>query len=396
MSDCERWLRETLPLEPAVLGQAVHEARRRAAELGVDETTMAARLRDDRLETERLLQLVVPPETWLFRHAAAFELLRDALGARAGARVRVLSLGCARGAEPFSVAAAAASLGRTAADTEIVGVDWCSDNLREAAENACAPLAQRAPLPGWAARWFAPDGYGALRLHATPAAMLRWMHADILRDELPGPAEVVLCRNVAIYLDEPGRARLARRLERLVASDGLLLVGHADPPAIWNGAFEGTGPAAAFAFRPRTVGGSRATRSPDPAPPRRTPAAAPSVAPVARESVAFAATPEPSASLARARELADEGRLDDSAHMLDRLLASEPMCADGWSILGAVRLAQQRAYDAEACFRKVVYLQPMHALSLLQLSALAGARGDQASADRLRLRAARAASGLPE
>ena len=206
MSACERWVHASLPLETMVLGHAAAEASRRARELGLGDDAFAARLASDRSEVERLLRLVVPPETWLFRHAPAFELVRGWLQARPGVRVRMLSLGCARGAEAFSLAATAASVGRTEADTEIIGIDWCEANLQEARTGTCSPLAQRGPLPAWAEPWFTPDARGALRLDASALRMVRWMHADMVRDALPGPADLVLCRNVAIYLGTEARA----------------------------------------------------------------------------------------------------------------------------------------------------------------------------------------------
>lgn len=397
MSACERWAQASLPLETAVMGHAVREAQRRAAELRLDESAFVERLIADRTEVERLLRTVVPPETWLFRHGAAFEMVRAWLQVRPGVRVRMLSLGCARGAEPFSLAATAASVGRSELDTEIVAMDWCASNLREAEAGTCSPLAQRGPLPEWASEWFAPDARGALRLHATAMRMIRWVHADILRDPLPAPAHLVMCRNVAIYLGEAARRELARRLDAATDAEGLLFVGHADPTCLWEGAFAAAEHAASFGHQRRVA---TAPTSPAPRPVASARPRAP-VTPSARPlapSAAAPAMPAPSSrpNLDQAREFADEGRLAESAGALERLLEAEPLRAEGWSLLGAVRLAQHRTPEAEACFRKVVYLHPNDSLSLLQLSALSEARGDHAAADRLRLRAARAASGATE
>ena len=120
MNQLEHWIREQLPLDPAVSVQAVREAQRRATELRLSEAAMVERLQRDRSEVDRLLTVVVPPETWLFRHEPAFEAVRAWLTAHAGRRVQMVSLGCARGAEPLSLAATAASVGRTALDTEIM------------------------------------------------------------------------------------------------------------------------------------------------------------------------------------------------------------------------------------------------------------------------------------
>ncbi len=43
-----------------------------------------------------------------------------------------------------------------------------------------------------------------------------------------GPFDVIFCRNVMIYFDNPTRARLLAECERLLKSGGYLMVGHAE------------------------------------------------------------------------------------------------------------------------------------------------------------------------
>lgn len=408
MNQIEHWIRERLPLDPAVSVQAVREAQRRAGELRLSEAAMVERLHRDRSEVERLLTVVVPPETWLFRHEPAFEAVRAWLTAHAGRRVQMVSLGCARGAEPLSLAATAASVGRTAQDTEIIGIDWNEAHLRDAAGGAVSPLAQRGPLPEWAAHWFQPDQRGWIRLRSEALAMIQWRRADLVQDALPMAVDVAMCRNVAIYLSQQARETLRDRLAAMVQPDGLLCLGHADPTVLWEGAFEGAEWTGGFVFRHRTRPAMPPldlsalplptpstprpwTAKPLPAAPRvptRTSAPAP-------EAIGNPVAPQPAvqSSMASIQSLADSGRLDQASSQLEALLARDGLQGDAWALLGAVRLGQGRHDDAEECFRKVVYLQPHHALSLLQLSALAERRGDRTAADRLRLRAARAAAG---
>lgn len=408
MNQLEHWIREQLPLDPAVSVQAVREAQRRATELRLSEAAMVERLQRDRSEVDRLLTVVVPPETWLFRHEPAFEAVRAWLTAHAGRRVQMVSLGCARGAEPLSLAATAASVGRTALDTEIIGIDWNEAHLRDAALGAVSPLAQRGPLPEWAAHWFQPDQRGWIRLRAEALSMIQWRRADLVLDALPMAVDVAMCRNVAIYLSQQARETLRDRLAAMVQPDGLLCLGHADPTVLWEGAFEGADWSGGFVFRHRTgpvappldlaklpqpTGSTTRPwttqpRSAAPSLPTRLPAAMP-----ATDAKAVVPQPVAQCSMASIQTLADSGRLDQASSMLETLLSRDGLQGDAWALLGAVRLGQGRHEDAEECFRKVVYLQPHHALSLLQLSALAERRGDRTAADRLRLRAARAAAG---
>lgn len=399
MSELERWIRDTLPLDAAVSEHALREARRRAAELGVLEAGLLDRLRSDPREIDRLLTTVVPPESWLFRHEPAFEAIREWLREHDGRRVRMLSLGCARGAEALSLAAAAMSVGRTPANTTIVGVDWNQSHLQDAAVGSVSPLAQRAPLPGWAERWFEPDERGWLRLRPEPRSMIRWERADIVKDPAPDVADVVMCRNVAIYLGASARATLRERLATVVRPGGLLCLGHADPGMLWEGAFEALARPGGFVFTRREPsathgtppvrvtpmpshesGTAMSTTIVDPARPRCDPSGFPITRPIANPI-----------TLAAIQELADAGHLDQAASRLESMVHLDGLQAEAWALLGSVRLAQGRHADAEGCFGKVVYLQPRHALALLQLSGLADRRGDAATADRLRLRAARAA-----
>jgi chemotaxis protein methyltransferase CheR len=45
---------------------------------------------------------------------------------------------------------------------------------------------------------------------------------------MQGPLDVVMCRNVMIYLDPPTRKRLVLDVERILRPGGLLLVGHSE------------------------------------------------------------------------------------------------------------------------------------------------------------------------
>lgn len=382
MNALESWLRSKLPLQQNVLQHAIDQARRLANAARVSESTFLETLQDDPSVLEQVLAVAVPAETWLFRHLPAFDCARSQLRSVGPRKARILSLGCATGAEAFSLAASAREAGRDALTCEIVAVDWNQENLRRAATGTCPPLAQRGAIPAWAARHFQTDSNGSLQLVPEAMAMIRWVHDDITGERMPLDCDIVFCRNVAIYLDEISRDRLARNLATSTQMGGLLCLGHADPPRLWSDA-----------FRPIAVAGAFALERFDPL--HEQPQAAPSrtrLGPIATPTAVAPMAPAVP-SLTRAQEFADAGDLDQAIGILERIVQSDPIDVEAWQLLGSAHLARGASVEAEACFRKVVYLHPDHALALLQLSMFAEERGDGTASARMRARAAHVLRG---
>ncbi|NBX24970.1 MAG: hypothetical protein EBQ99_02795 [Planctomycetes bacterium] len=366
MTPLAAWIRRRHGLEAGVAEHLLQEARRLGSRLALSDANLVLHLERHPVEAETLWRHAVPPETWLFRQPQAFEALRRWMEGHGGRPLQLASLGCATGAEALSMAATAASVGRDRRSTRIVAIDRNTDALGRARTGCVSPLGQRSPLPPWAQPWFEAMRDGSLRLRAEALAMIDWVEADLL-DAAPTPScDAAMCRNVAIYLDGPSRATLRDRLIERVRQGGLLFLGHADPREIWEGAFRWIDAPGAFMLERASASATAPT--------------APSVpAPAARAG-----------TLADLRAMADHGALDAAHAGLLAWTREHAMDAEAWWLRATVELATRRDDDARRSLDRVLYLEPMHTLALLQASALAEARGDHGEADRLRLRARRA------
>jgi chemotaxis protein methyltransferase WspC len=89
--------------------------------------------------------------------------------------------------------------------------------------------------------------------------------------------------------------------------------------------------------------------------------------------------------LARARTLADAGRLDDALAEVARAGPS----ADAFSLLGVIQQARGDRAAAAAAFRKALYLDPGHREALTHAMLLSAEQGDAGRAAVLRERLAR-------
>ena len=57
-----------------------------------------------------------------------------------------------------------------------------------------------------------------------------FLSVNLIRDDWPfrEPFDVIFCRNVMIYFDEPTQRRVLERMHRVLKPGGMLFVGHAE------------------------------------------------------------------------------------------------------------------------------------------------------------------------
>ena len=202
----------------------------------------------------------------------------------------------------------------------------------------------------------------------------------------------------------PARNRLMQTLRGMLSPQGLLFLGHAEGGIAREFGFEPIPSPLTFAFR--KIGVPAPAK---PTPPRREPVAAtvlvrqqgtlqplPPV-PVSRPRAKAAAPVAPAAApvsldtlLAEAERLADAGQLKQAQTVCAAALQAHGPSARTYYLLGLIAEAAASETEAEAFYRKTLYLEPDHYEALVQLSLLEKKRGDMQSARHLDERAGRA------
>ena len=385
MRELSAWLAANTPLEPEVNKFVELFAQERMRLLG-DKTIehYVARLQRDPQEAMYLHQHLSPPETWLFRYVAAFEVLREhLLKCDRSQVIQVASLGCATGSEPFSIAATALSCGLSAQNIHILALDYSDEHLAATKSGRASALAQRTPIPPWATQWLRPTTQGQLELDAAGMSMIELQRGDLSKWKPDRAFDFVFCRNVAIYLNEATKKRLGKLLCDITKSNDMRRseVDHAFVFA------RSDKPSASMKL-------DIATRALMPLLTPSAPKIKPSVSVAKSVSARAATTPMPAPApmmslLTKAQIAADCGNLAEAEKALLAHLAVEPSEIQAHVLFGCVQMAQKKFPEAERSFTKVVYLDPVNSLSLLSLAAIADMRGDAKSAERFRDRAAR-------
>jgi len=207
-----------------------------------------------------LIEAVVVPETWFFRDAEAFaalaRLAKVKLLDRPGKPVRVLSVPCSSGEEPYSAAMAMIDAGIAPERFSIDALDVSETALARARHAHYGRNAFRGHALAFRDRHFerAADGW---RLGPEVAARVRFAQANLLQLD-PYAFErfdFVFCRNVLIYFDRATQHAALDVLERLLADDGTLFVGPAETGLLMREGMTSAKIALAFAFH-RTRDGS--------------------------------------------------------------------------------------------------------------------------------------------
>jgi chemotaxis protein methyltransferase WspC len=406
MKQLEQMLRDEVGLEAAAIGSSLIEraARLRMKSLGLGSVAdYMALLRNSREEWTEFVEAVLVTETWFFRDpegiAACVRLALDEwLPAHPAAMMRVLSLPCASGEEPYSLAMALRDANVPAGRFQIDAADISARALALARRGVYGKNSFRGSDLAFQHRYFQPAARNFV-LQPAICDSVRFQQANLLSPAYAPPGErydFIFCRNLLIYLTPPARRKALAWLGRLLGPDGVLFVGPAEHPVVLEHGFVSIRIPMAFACRK-----GRPERLDSPAaqpahPERLTPAAdRAALSPPPQGPAHDAKLPWPrvsasaeTASLERARRLADAGQLREAAARCEAVLRENPSSAQAYFLLGLVREAGGDA-TAIDCYRKTLYLQPDHYDALLQMALLAKKNGDAASAGIFKRRAQR-------
>jgi chemotaxis methyl-accepting protein methylase len=195
-------------------------------------------LRTTPAEPFRLLERITIKVSRFYRHAPAFDHLRDVVlpalaQARSGEPLRIWCAGCGAGEEPYTLAMLMEKAG---IDGSIEATDIDASALNEG-RAGLYPLAATAELPAALATEFlepiVAGGQPVYGVHENLRARVRFTHHDVTSDEAApgkGPFDLVSCRNVLIYLQRPAQLRATQRLIDVIREGGVLSLGEAEWP----------------------------------------------------------------------------------------------------------------------------------------------------------------------
>ena len=379
-------------------------------------------------ELEELVELLIVPETWFFRDGEPFNFLEQYVFSEwwpnhRASTLRVLSVPCSTGEEPYSIAMTLINTGLTPNQFRIDAIDISNNSLLKAKEAIYTYNSFRGNNLDFQNRYFTKLGskyqLGDLVKNAVNFSQGNLVDGKFLIER--SSYDIIFCRNVLIYFDYEARKQSMQNLNRLLKNEGLLFLGHAETGQILEYDFVSVRHPFAFAYRKKVNHKQQLKASEDvdikqpqktipnfkltpvepstsnqkisitkPIQPPNPPATKLNSSidqPISlNKTNEIKANQTPTINLETARKLADSGNLNEAAQLCETYLKEKSTSVEAYILLGEIYQAKAWEQKAEQCFQKAIYLEPNNYEALVHLTLLKEHRGDVAGATVLKQR----------
>ncbi|MEW5727445.1 MAG: protein-glutamate O-methyltransferase [Pseudomonadota bacterium] len=210
-------------------------ARKRGLK-GLDDLVASMRTAGEDLLRE-VTEAMTTNESFFFRDIKPFDqfkamVLPKLLESRAARKsFRIWSAACSSGQEAYSLAMILKEEGARLAGwkIEIVGTDISNEMLEKAKAGMYSQFEVQRGLPIQLLVKYFKKNNEMWQIDPAIRAMVQYREYNLLHDLKPlGQFDVVFCRNVLIYFDQPTKTRVLDNISRIMPDDGLLYLGGAE------------------------------------------------------------------------------------------------------------------------------------------------------------------------
>lgn len=369
---------------PASRKNAVASAVRRVmARRGIEHAEhLLDQIGSDQSLADEIAMEVTGAETYFFRAPAQFDVIRNTIlpelcsRRSGGSPIRIWSAGCATGEEPYSLAILLEEEG-LAESARIMATDISRRALMKAKVAEYSAWSLRSTDDRLRRRYF--DNHDErFRLKRSLAWRVSFSRLSLGTDALPTPQgdfanlDLILCRNVLVYLETTVVRRIAGQLSACLAEGGWLLTAPSDPPLWKHAPFETSITSAGVIYRRRMATTQPIEKSSqDAGISHRLRRPAKNLSSLSRlgssqafETLSAVGRCQPeghderrAGSIARTiRALHDSGDIDAAARLTAEAVEKYPLSAELHYLQSLSFMSDGLIDAAAACLRRVVYL----------------------------------------
>lgn len=333
-----------------------------------------------------LAELAVVPETFFFREPAALEHAARIVQTKgAGRCVRILSVACSSGEEPYSLVMLLEGLSVPRSYYHIDAVDISAAAIAAALKGEYRPNSFRGKSLVETDQFFDKvDRHFVLKNEIKKS--VTFLTGNVVDDKFMQGYEkydIIFCRNLFIYLSPRAQVAVLNKLASLLARDGALYIGATEAETVRRNGWEPLGPPELCCFIPARLESPKhhlvrqvMARKDIPAAPVL-PSATPAIGQLSN-------------LLDEASRLANQGKYAEALEICRQYIKHEgKIKAQAYFLKGVIEHACNLMELAEESFTKTLYLQPDNIEALTYLALLAERRGDKEKGDLYRQRISR-------
>lgn len=334
-------------------------------------------------ETQEFIELIVVPETWFFRDKASLDyikefFIKELFKIAKGKTLKILSLPCASGEEPYSIVMALLDLGISSNQFTIDAVDISKRLLAKAKIGLYGKNSFRGTDLFFRERYFEKTEHGYL-IKPTVKSHVRFFYGNIADPNFlnlfRSQYDIVFCRNLLIYLHEEAQKQAFKVFDKLLVPNGILVLGPSETELARIRGYTGAAQYKSCAFQKRQKGKDEKTLA-------RLKTAGRFVLKAKEEKENVSAS-----ELEKATNLANNGSFEDATAICLDFMLEYGVHPQAYFLLGVIQHARGNEEKAEEFFLKTIYLQPSHHEALVYLALLSERRGDTHNAGLYRQRA---------
>lgn len=387
-----------------------------------DLQTYLKRLQTEPQELEELIESVIVPETWFFRDRKPFEFLgryvmSEWLPSQRNSTLRVLSLPCCTGEEPYSIAITLLEAGLNPNQFYIDAIDISKYSLSKAQKAIYGKKSFRGQEFSQKQHYFqqTAEGYQVSELVRRRVNFSYGNLLELFKKD-KNKYDVIFCRNLLIYFEDNARSQALKTLEILLTPNGLLFLGSAETGMLNTPKLVSVRQPFTFAyqkvenlakqensklstmsslaekltnvqqkkstfltpvdFQVKNAWTEQIRKKLSDYPAQITPP----ISKVTRENIQ--ALP----NLQTARNLANQGKLEEAASLCKTYLNENSTSAEAYVLLGEIYQGLGNEEESEKSFQKAIYLDPNHYDALMHLALLKEHQGEFSSAQLIRQR----------
>ena len=183
-------------------------------------------------EWQEFINCLTTNLTSFFREDHHFQALADDLKACGSKSIRIWCSAASTGEEPYSIAMTAAETLGASANVRIMASD-IDTKVLATAQRGVYEAASRGLSPERLQRHFLRgkgDNAGFIRIKPELARMIEFRPFNLMSKSwsLGEPFDMIFCRNVMIYFDNPTQRTVLQQMHQVLRPQGLLYVGHSE------------------------------------------------------------------------------------------------------------------------------------------------------------------------